>query len=142
MELPALHIGKSASVLSKVSADKLVPALYPESSLYQEMPPVLATGFMIGLMEWAAIEILHPCLQPAKISLGTDVAVSHEKATIEGAEVIAEATVASISGKTVTFDVVVRENDRIVGVGTHRRVIVDRQRFEAKLGIGARGTLR
>lgn len=35
----------------KMPPTKTVPHLYPESDMFQEMPEVLATGFMAGLME-------------------------------------------------------------------------------------------
>lgn len=45
----------------KVSDAKTTHALYPEAGhLSEDMPEVFATGFMIGLMEWACIEALHP----------------------------------------------------------------------------------
>lgn len=37
----------------KVPPNKTVPHLYPESESFQQMPQVLATGYMVGLMEWA-----------------------------------------------------------------------------------------
>ena len=57
---------------------KTVPYLYPESDMFREMPAVLATGFMVGLIEWACIELLRPHLDwPAEQSLGTHVNFSH-----------------------------------------------------------------
>jgi fluoroacetyl-CoA thioesterase len=37
----------------RVPANKTVPDLYPEIAEFQAMPTVFATGFMVGLMEWA-----------------------------------------------------------------------------------------
>ena len=37
-----------------------VPALFRESETFRAMPPVLATGFMIGFMEWACLEAMAP----------------------------------------------------------------------------------
>ena len=39
-----------------VSVTKTVPHLYPESEPFRAMPEVLATGFMVGLVEWACID--------------------------------------------------------------------------------------
>ena len=39
----------------KVTGDKTVAALYPESEEFQQMPGVFATGFMVGLFEWACV---------------------------------------------------------------------------------------
>ncbi|HBD08662.1 MAG TPA: thioesterase, partial [Syntrophobacteraceae bacterium] len=37
----------------RIPENKTVPHLYPESPEFQVMPKVLATGFMVGLFEWA-----------------------------------------------------------------------------------------
>lgn len=50
---------------------KTVPHLFPESDMFREMPAVLATGFMVGLMEWACID---------RISVGR-----HERLVIDAA---------------------------------------------------------
>jgi fluoroacetyl-CoA thioesterase len=36
-----------------VPASKTVPALYPEADEFGAMPEVFATGFLVGLLEWA-----------------------------------------------------------------------------------------
>lgn len=38
-----------------VPSSKTVPALYPESEEFVAMPEVFATGFLVGLLEWACI---------------------------------------------------------------------------------------
>ncbi|HSQ06016.1 MAG TPA: thioesterase family protein, partial [Burkholderiales bacterium] len=69
----------------KVPPSKTVPHLYPESEMFREMPEVLATGFLVGLMEWACIEAIRPHLDwPREQSLGTRVEFSHVAATPPG----------------------------------------------------------
>jgi predicted thioesterase len=69
----------------KIPPTKTVPQLYPESGMFQEMPEVLATGFMVGLLEWACIEAIRPHLDwPREQSLGTHVDFSHLAATPPG----------------------------------------------------------
>ena len=41
-----------------VPENKTVPYLYPEAPEFQEMPKVLATGFMVGLFEWTCIQAI------------------------------------------------------------------------------------
>jgi hypothetical protein len=45
-----------------VLPEKTVPALYPESPEFQEMPEVFATGFMVCLLEWTCVEVVNPYL--------------------------------------------------------------------------------
>ncbi len=64
---------------------KAVPALYPESSEFQEVPEVFATGFLVGLLEWACVVALHPHLDwPQEQTVGTHINVSHVAATPPG----------------------------------------------------------
>jgi fluoroacetyl-CoA thioesterase len=53
-----------------VPENKTVPHLYPEATDFQDMPKVFATGFMVGLMEWACIQLMQPHLDPGEGSLG------------------------------------------------------------------------
>ena len=39
----------------KITDQKTVPALYPESEEFQAMPNVFATGYMVDFLEWACI---------------------------------------------------------------------------------------
>ena len=43
-----------------IPESKTVPALYPESAEFQEMPEVFATGFLVGFLEWACIKAINP----------------------------------------------------------------------------------
>ncbi len=45
-----------------VPEEKTVPHLFPESPGFAAMPKVLATGYMVGLFEWACIELMAPHL--------------------------------------------------------------------------------
>ena len=46
-----------------VTDAKTVPNLYPESPDFVAMPRVFATGYMVGLMEWACLLALKPHLE-------------------------------------------------------------------------------
>ena len=67
-----------------VPESKTVPHLYPEAPEFQSMPAVLATGFMVGLMEWTCLQLLAPHLDEGEGSLGIHVNVSHQAATPPG----------------------------------------------------------
>ncbi len=67
-----------------VPTNKTVPQLYPESPELAGMPEVFATGFMVGLMEWACIEAMAPHMEPGEGSVGTLVNVTHTAATPPG----------------------------------------------------------
>ena len=50
----------------RIPRDKTVPFLYPESPDFTAMPEVFATGFMVGLIEWACVQALRAARPPAQ----------------------------------------------------------------------------
>jgi fluoroacetyl-CoA thioesterase len=113
---------------------KTVANLYPESDMFREMPAVLATGFMVGLLEWACIELLRPHLDwPAEQSLGTHVDFSHLAATPPGLTVTVDVKLESIEGRKLAFSVVAHDGVDTISTGRHERVIIDAARFRDKL---------
>ena len=79
-----LKPGLSHTLTFKVPKNKTVPFLYPEAPGFVEMPSVFATGYMVGLFEWACIELMKPHLEPGEGSLGIHVDFSHTAATPPG----------------------------------------------------------
>lgn len=122
-----------------MSASTLTPGARHASTITVEadMTPehlrpivVLSTPTMIGLMEEAATRSVQPLLEDRdQTTVGTHVDVSHESAAREGEEVTVEAELVAVDGPRLTYSVVARVGDRIIGRGTHRRHIVDRARF-------------
>jgi fluoroacetyl-CoA thioesterase len=116
-----------------VSGSKTVPALYPEAPEFVEMPAVFATGFMVGLVEWACIQAIAPHLDPGELSVGVHVDLSHSAATPVGMEVVARVRLEEVEGRRLTFSAELDdERDRICE-GRHQRFVIDRARFEAGL---------
>ena len=58
----------------RVPDSKTVPALYPESPEFLAMPEVFATGFLVGLLEWACIRAINPYLVEGKKTGGLEIA--------------------------------------------------------------------
>lgn len=114
-----------------VPPEKTVPSLYPESPEFATMPAVLATGFLVGLVEWACIRAIAPHLDEGELSLGTHVDLSHDAATPAGMEVVARVRLEAVDGRALTFSAEVDDpRDRICS-GAHRRFVVDEARFLA-----------
>jgi fluoroacetyl-CoA thioesterase len=118
----------------KLPPTKTVPHLYPESEMFQEMPPVLATGFLVGLMEWACIEALRPHLDwPREQSLGTHVNFSHLAATPAGFAVTVEVKLEKVEGRKLSFSLSAHDGVEKISEGTHERVVIDAGRFNARV---------
>jgi fluoroacetyl-CoA thioesterase len=133
---PTLQPGLTHRHTFTVSAEKTVPRLYPESRDFATMPAVFATGFMVGLMEWACIELLAPHLDPGEISLGVSIDVDHAAATVPGQVVTVEATLVAVEGRRLRFAMVAHDGIDRIGSGAHGRAVVTRERFVA--GVNAK----
>ena len=73
----------------KIPENKTVPYLYPEAPEFQEMPKVLATGFMVGLFEWTCVQAVNPHIDwPREQTVGIDIKLSHLAATPPGLSVV------------------------------------------------------
>ena len=90
---------------------------------------VYATPCMAALMEGAACEAIADCLKDTETTVGTMLSIEHTSATPVGLEVRAEAEVTAVEGKVITFEVRAFDEAGQIGHGTHKRVIVNSQRF-------------
>lgn len=136
----SLHPGLEHQLTFTVPVSKTVPALYPEAPEFQAMPQVFATGFLVGLLEWACIQLVNPHLDwPAEQTLGTHIDVSHEAATPPGLEVAVQARLLEVDGRRLSFAVQAHDGVDIISRGTHQRVMIDATRFQSK--VQAKGDL-
>ena len=90
---------------------------------------VYATPCMVALMEGAACEALGDALGEDKTTVGIELNIQHLSATPVGLEVRAEATVTAVEGKVITFEIKAFDEIGEIGHGTHKRVIVNSQKF-------------
>ena len=90
---------------------------------------VYATPCMVALMEGAACEAIADALSENQTTVGTALNIEHISATPVGLEVRAEAEVTAVEGKLITFTVKAFDEAGEIGHGTHKRVIVNSQKF-------------
>ena len=95
---------------------------------------VLSTPSMIALMEEAAMRCVAPYLEEGQTTVGGEIAVSHLKPTAHGKTATTTATLTAVEGKKLSFTVLAKEGEAIIGQGSHVRFIVDRAKFMARLG--------
>ena len=93
---------------------------------------VYATTCMVALMEGAACEAIAEALPDNQTTVGTELNIQHISATPVGLEVRAEAEVIAVDGKVITFQVKAFDEAGEIGKGTHKRVIVNTQKFLEK----------
>lgn len=117
-----------------VPEDKTVPRLYPESPEFQQMPKVLATGFMVGLFEWACIQALNPHLDwPREQTVGIHIDVNHIAATPPGLVVTVKGMLEKVEGRKLTFSLVADDGVDKISQGHHERFVIDAAKFNAKV---------
>lgn len=94
---------------------------------------VFSTAMMIAGMEATAVAAVQPFLAPGETTVGVHVDVAHKAATPCGMRVhfACELLEVSPGGRSLLFRVQAFDEAGLIGEGQHRRVIVDRERFEA-----------
>ena len=85
---------------------------------------VLATPFLIGLLENAAAGVLIPHLPPGASTVGTMVEMRHLAATPVGMTVRAKATLLEGDGRRYLFQVEAWDDTDKVAEGRHERAVV------------------
>jgi fluoroacetyl-CoA thioesterase len=94
---------------------------------------VLATPVMINLIEAAALQAVENLLPPGHQSLGIRLDVRHFAATPVGMRVTATVELIKVDGRTLHFRVEARDEKEPIGDGTHERVVVNVERFAARV---------
>ncbi len=96
---------------------------------------VYGTPCMIALMEKATCSAVSALLEDDETTVGTNIDVSHIKASGIGTVIKATALLSDIDGRKLTFSVVAKEeNGDTVGRGTIERFVVSSDRFMKKVG--------
>lgn len=93
---------------------------------------VLATPYMVALMEQAASELCDKYVPDGISTVGTALNISHLAPTCVGGKVKAVATLTSFDGRKATFDVEAYDDSGLIGKGTHERFTVKIESFMKK----------
>ena len=87
---------------------------------------VLSTPGMIGMMERNSAILAYENLPEGKATVGFEVCVKHVAAAAEGATCSVRSRLKEVvDGRKLRFEVVVLEDERTIGVGTHERRVID-----------------
>ncbi len=128
-----LQPGPRAHLSYTVGPDRTVPALLPESEHFADLPPILATGYLVALVEWACMTALEGHLDPDEQTLGVHVDLSHTAPTPIGAQVTIDVELTSVEGRHLSFDIHAHDDAATITQGTHRRAVIDLPMFDARL---------
>jgi fluoroacetyl-CoA thioesterase len=111
-----------------------VPRLYHDTPFCRDMPDVLATGFLVGMMELACLHGMMTYVDwPREQSLGTMVSFRHLAPTLPGMTLAIRGEVLEVDGRRVRFQLEAWDNVEKVAEGIHERHLIDSSRFSEKL---------
>jgi len=127
-----LRPGLTATLTYEVAEDRTVAHLLPEASEFADMPQVLATGYLVGLVEWTCMRALDGHLDDSERTVGVHVDLSHDAPTPPHRAVTVDVELTAVDGRQLTFDVRARDDANDISRGTHRRAVIHLARFEAR----------
>jgi fluoroacetyl-CoA thioesterase len=117
----------------RIPEEKTVPRLYPESPEFQVMPRVLATGFMVGLFEWACIRAINSHIDWSREqAVGVSIKVTHIAATPPGLTVTVKGKLEQVEGRKLTFSLAADDGIDKISEGSHERFVIDAAKFNSK----------
>ena len=135
---PELKPGLTFEWTYAVPERATVPNLFHDVAFCRDMPQVLATGYMVGLLELACAEgIMRQLDWPREQSVGTQVSFSHLAATPPGMILTIKGEVSEVIGKRVRFRVEAWDGLDKISEGTHERAIISAEKFIASVAIKA-----
>lgn len=104
---------------------------------------IYATPRLVDDIEQTCLDYLLTFLDEGENTVGAAVDIRHVGATLQGMSVSIVATVTRIEGRSVTFNVEVRDDVELVATAAHTRVVVNvaklRSRVQAKAEAAAAG---
>jgi predicted thioesterase len=104
---------------------------------------IYATPRLVDDIEQTCLDYLLTFLNEGENTVGAAVDIRHVGATLQGMSVSIVATVTRIEGRSVTFNVEVRDEVELVATAAHTRVVVNvaklRSRVQSKAEAAAAG---
>jgi fluoroacetyl-CoA thioesterase len=127
MSAHSVTAGMSASAGYVVGPDDTARALGSGSL------DVLATPRLLAWMEAQTCAAIEPALATGQTSVGTRIRLEHLRPSRLGAQVDVAARVVHVDGRLVRLDAVATEAEAVCGRAEISRVIVERDRFLARV---------
>ena len=125
--------GISYCLQTQVDSRQLVPALFPDSPPIAAMPRVLATAWLVALMEHACILALEPHLDVGEASVGIGIDLKHFAPTPEAIRIAIEVECIEVQKRRSVWSIVARDEVDEIGRARHERMIVESIRFAGSL---------
>ncbi len=108
--------------------DQRVLTVEEEHTVSPAGTAVLSTPMMIAWMELTSADLVRPFLPAGFATVGYEVQVKHKAPALPGSELTVSSRVLEADGRKLLFEVQVKEGEKIIGKGLHRRTIVPSSR--------------
>lgn len=131
--LDSLRPGLSARMNYVVPSERTVPHLLPESDHFAALPEILATGYLVGIVEWTCMRALDGHLSDGEQTLGVHIDLSHQAPTPPGSLLTVDAELTGVDDRQLTFSIHAHDDTATVGAGTHRRAVINAERFHTRM---------
>jgi predicted thioesterase len=115
---PSLQPGVTMTRKIAIDRDRTISFMGEDARVY-------ATPLMIRDMEMLCRDLIMQHADAGEDSVGIEVGVKHLAATLPGMTVEVAATVKSVEGRKITFEVSAKDDIEQVGAGMHARFVVD-----------------
>jgi predicted thioesterase len=136
MNFSTIHAGSTTERRLTVDKERTISFLGEDLRIY-------ATPRLVDDIEQTCLDYLLTFLDEGENTVGAAVDIRHVGATLLGMSVSIVATVTRIEGRSVTFNVEVRDDVELVATAAHTRVVVNvaklRSRVQAKAEAEAAG---
>jgi fluoroacetyl-CoA thioesterase len=131
--------GVARSVTYRVQPGDLVNTLFPGASEFARKPAVLATGILVALCEWPAMNALRQVMGDDEDSLGTGVCLSHQAPVCVGTVLTLTARCVSVRGRVSRWDVCAHDGAQTVACGWVEFAVVRTAAFLERHGLTPAG---
>jgi len=123
----SLEVGMTREIKVKSSSE------HSAQHFYSNLPNVLATPILGGLMERVSAELIDEHLQPGQQSVGTSMNLKHLAPTPLGMQVRVTTEVTGVEGRKLTFRLEAFDDAEKIGEATHERFIIQADKFNARV---------
>ena len=91
---------------------------------------VVSSETRIRFIESACYEIIQPCFEAGEASVGVGFNLTHLAPARTGTRITVTARLIAVDGRKFDFETEALDGTRVLMTGTHRRAIIDLERFK------------
>lgn len=122
-----MNIGDKKEFLYEVSSEQTAKKLGSGDL------EVLATPILVAYFENASKELIKDSLEEGNTTVGMNISINHLAPSKVGAMIKVYTEVTNIEKRIITFSLKAYDGETLIGEGTHKRCVVNEERFLSKL---------